>query len=129
MWLPPIESVFPVKSLLSFYHINANQLLVAHDEIDLPPGTTTLKTGGSHGGHNGLRDIINQLGHVMGLKTIAEFVENESILKSLRRLDVDYAQGYVVMKPVPLEQELQRLRPSGAAVPHAIVPSVSGRRS
>jgi len=51
-----------VKSLMSFYRIDADQLLVAHDEIDLPPGTAKLKTGGGHGGHNGLRDIINQLG-------------------------------------------------------------------
>ena len=51
-----------VQSLLSFYRITADQLLVAHDEIDLPPGTAKLKTGGGHGGHNGLRDIINQLG-------------------------------------------------------------------
>jgi EAL domain-containing protein (putative c-di-GMP-specific phosphodiesterase class I) len=65
----------------------------------------------------------------MGLKTIAEFVEDRETLKLLQKMGVDYAQGYVVMKPVPLEQELQRLRPSGAAVPHAIVPSVSGRRS
>jgi len=50
------------NSLLSFYRISAEQLLVAHDEIDLPPGTTKLKTGGGHGGHNGLRDIISQLG-------------------------------------------------------------------
>jgi len=50
-----------VRSLLSFYQIEAEQLLVAHDEIDLPPGTTKLKTGGGHGGHNGLRDIISQL--------------------------------------------------------------------
>ncbi len=51
-----------VKSLLSFYRITAEQLLVAHDEIDLPPGTTKLKLSGGHGGHNGLRDIISQLG-------------------------------------------------------------------
>jgi PTH1 family peptidyl-tRNA hydrolase len=51
-----------VKALMSFYRIDADQLLVAHDEIDLPPGTAKLKTGGGHGGHNGLRDIINQLG-------------------------------------------------------------------
>jgi PTH1 family peptidyl-tRNA hydrolase len=51
-----------VKALASFYRIAADQLLVAHDEIDLPPGTAKLKTGGGHGGHNGLRDIINQLG-------------------------------------------------------------------
>jgi len=56
------RSGLAVQSLMSFYRINADQLLVAHDEIDLPPGTAKLKTGGGHGGHNGLRDIINQLG-------------------------------------------------------------------
>ena len=56
------RSGLAVQSLLSFYRIDAEQLLVAHDEIDLPPGTAKLKTGGGHGGHNGLRDIINQLG-------------------------------------------------------------------
>jgi len=56
------RSGYAVQSLLSFYRISADQLLVAHDEIDLPAGTAKLKTGGGHGGHNGLRDIINQLG-------------------------------------------------------------------
>jgi len=56
------RSGLAVQSLLSFYRFTAEQLLVAHDEIDLPPGTTKLKTGGGHGGHNGLRDIISQLG-------------------------------------------------------------------
>ena len=56
------RSGLAVQSLLSFYRITAEQLLVAHDEIDLPPGTAKLKTGGGHGGHNGLRDIISQLG-------------------------------------------------------------------
>ena len=55
------RSGLAVQSLLSFYRITADQLLVAHDEIDLPPGTIKLKIGGGHGGHNGLRDIINQL--------------------------------------------------------------------
>ena len=56
------RSGLAVHSLLSFYRLTADQLLVAHDEIDLPPGTAKLKTGGGHGGHNGLRDIISQLG-------------------------------------------------------------------
>jgi len=56
------RSGLATNSLLSFYRITAEQLLVAHDEIDLPPGTAKLKTGGGHGGHNGLRDIISQLG-------------------------------------------------------------------
>ena len=56
------RSGLAVQSLMSFYRMTAEQLLVAHDEIDLPPGTAKLKTGGGHGGHNGLRDIISQLG-------------------------------------------------------------------
>jgi len=54
------RSGLAVQSLLSFYRYTPEQLLVAHDEIDLPPGTIKLKTAGGHGGHNGLRDIINQ---------------------------------------------------------------------
>jgi PTH1 family peptidyl-tRNA hydrolase len=37
-------------------------MLVAHDEIDLPPGTVRLKQGGGHGGHNGIRDVIAHCG-------------------------------------------------------------------
>jgi PTH1 family peptidyl-tRNA hydrolase len=48
----------PVSSILSFYKFAPAQMLVAHDEIDLPSGTVRLKDGGGHGGHNGLRDII-----------------------------------------------------------------------
>jgi EAL domain-containing protein (putative c-di-GMP-specific phosphodiesterase class I) len=72
---------------------------------------------------------VAEVGKVMGLKTIAEFVEDRATLKLLQKMGVDYAQGYVVMKPVPLEQELQRLRAGSAADPHALVPSASGRRS
>ncbi|MGB5396621.1 MAG: EAL domain-containing protein [Gammaproteobacteria bacterium] len=46
---------------------------------------------------------INQVGHVMNIKTIAEFVENEQIITSLQRLDVDFAQGYGISRPVPIE--------------------------
>jgi len=48
----------PVSSILGFYKIAPAQMLVAHDEIDLPSGTVRLKDAGGHGGHNGLRDII-----------------------------------------------------------------------
>jgi len=51
-----------VQKLASFYKIPVDQILVAHDELDLEPGTARLKTAGGHGGHNGLRDIIAQLG-------------------------------------------------------------------
>ncbi len=52
----------PIRALLDYYRLKPKELLVAHDEIDLPPGTTRLKDGGGHGGHNGLRDIIRHCG-------------------------------------------------------------------
>ena len=48
----------PVSSVLGFYKLAPAQMLVAHDEIDLPSGTVRLKEAGGHGGHNGLRDLI-----------------------------------------------------------------------
>ena len=51
-----------VAALAKFYKITPEQVLVIHDELDLPPGTVKLKKGGGHGGHNGLKDITAQLG-------------------------------------------------------------------
>ena len=51
-----------VTRLANFYKIAPEEILVVHDELDLPPGTVRLKKGGGHGGHNGLRDIIARLG-------------------------------------------------------------------
>ena len=51
-----------VKAVASFYKIPAEDILVAHDEIDLPTGDIRLKLDGGHGGHNGLRDMIRHLG-------------------------------------------------------------------
>ena len=51
-----------VASLARFFKIEPQDILVAHDELDLPAGETKLKLGGSHAGHNGLRDIHGQLG-------------------------------------------------------------------
>ena len=45
-----------------FYKIDPTKMLIAYDELDLPPGHIRLKRGGGHGGHNGLRDVIAQLG-------------------------------------------------------------------
>ncbi len=52
----------PVRAMLDYYRLKADDLLVAHDEIDLPPGTVKLKLGGGHGGHNGIRDVIKHCG-------------------------------------------------------------------
>ena len=51
-----------VCTFMRFYKLQPEQLLVAHDELDLPAGTIRLKQGGGHGGHNGLKSIINCLG-------------------------------------------------------------------
>ena len=51
-----------VAALARFYKIAPSEILVAHDELDLPPGELKLKQGGGHAGHNGLRDIHAQLG-------------------------------------------------------------------
>lgn len=51
-----------VASLARFFKIAPQEVLVVHDELDLPPGEARLKKGGGHAGHNGLRDIHAQLG-------------------------------------------------------------------
>ena len=57
------KSGLSVGALASFYRITPAEILVVHDELDLPPGTARFKTGGGHGGQNGLRDIISSLGN------------------------------------------------------------------
>ncbi len=56
------ESGSAVGALAQFHKIAADEILVAHDELDLPPGGVKIKQGGGHAGHNGLRDIIAKLG-------------------------------------------------------------------
>ncbi len=51
-----------VAAVANYYKIDVDSILVAHDELDLPPGQLRLKQGGGHAGHNGLRDIIAHLG-------------------------------------------------------------------
>ena len=52
-----------VAALAGFYKISPEQILVAHDELDIPAGSARFKKGGGHGGHNGLRDIVPALGN------------------------------------------------------------------
>ncbi len=80
-----------------FYQVSPEEILVVHDEIDLLPGITKLKTGGGHGGHNGLRDIVRLLGS-----------------KDFHRLRVGVGHpgdkskvvSYVLNRPGPAEYEL-----------------------
>ena len=54
------QSVVP---LVNFYGIDNDEILIAHDELDIDAGSIKLKTGGGHGGHNGLRDIAPHIGN------------------------------------------------------------------
>lgn len=56
------RSGLSVGALARFFKIAADEILIAHDELDLPPGVAKLKKGGSSGGHNGLKDITAALG-------------------------------------------------------------------
>ena len=56
------ESGSAVLALALFHKIMPDEILVVHDELDLPPGGVKIKRGGGHAGHNGLRDIIAKLG-------------------------------------------------------------------
>ena len=58
-------------------------------------------------------EAINQVGHIMKIKTIAEFVENEEIMNALKKLDVDYAQGYHIDKPLPLDEKFPLIQQRG----------------
>ncbi|HIP76656.1 MAG TPA: aminoacyl-tRNA hydrolase [Psychromonas hadalis] len=52
-----------VAAMAKFYRIKPEEILVAHDELDINPGIAKFKLGGGHGGHNGLKDIISKLGN------------------------------------------------------------------
>jgi PTH1 family peptidyl-tRNA hydrolase len=57
------ESGRAVVAALNYWKLTPDELLVVHDDLDLPPGTARLKFDGGHGGQNGIRDIMAQLGH------------------------------------------------------------------
>lgn len=57
------ESGRAVVAALNYWKLVPDELLVVHDDLDLPPGTARLKFDGGHGGQNGVRDIMAQLGH------------------------------------------------------------------
>jgi PTH1 family peptidyl-tRNA hydrolase len=56
------RSGLAIRALLDYQKVPAGEMLVVHDELDLPPGVARIKLGGGHGGHNGLRDTITHVG-------------------------------------------------------------------
>lgn len=89
-----------VAPLMKFYNIKANELLIAHDELDIGAGFIKFKTGGGHGGHNGLKDIIPHTGSEfhrlrigIGRPTHSSQVSNFVLSKPTpdERIDIDKA--------------------------------------
>ena len=97
-----------VAALANFFKIPAQNILVAHDELDFPTGTIKLKKGGGHGGHNGLRDIIAQLGSKDFLRLRIGINHPGSS---------DQVSGYVLSKPRTEERiEIQNSIDSALAI-------------
>ncbi|WP_085164274.1 aminoacyl-tRNA hydrolase [Gilliamella bombi] len=87
-----------VQAMVTFYQIKPEEILVAHDELDLNPGIAKLKFGGSHGGHNGLKDIASKLGNNLNFYRLRIGIGHPG--------DKNKVVGYVLNKPSKPEQEL-----------------------
>lgn len=87
-----------VQAIATFYQIQPAEILVAHDELDLNPGVAKFKFGGSHGGHNGLKDIINKLGNNANFYRLRIGIGHPG--------DKNKVVGFVLNKPSKPEQEL-----------------------
>lgn len=84
-----------VAAVLRFHRIPPEQALVVHDDLDLPPGVARLKRDGGHGGHNGLRDIMQTLGGVRDFARLRIGIGHPG-----PGADV---VGYVLRRPAPEE--------------------------
>lgn len=109
-----------IAALARFYKIPPEAILLAHDELDLPPGDIRLKIGGGHGGHNGLRDTISQLGgnrefmrlrigigHPGHSSQVTGYVLGKAPVSEQQAIDDAIAQALAVM-PLAISGELQK---------------------
>lgn len=88
-----------VQAIAGYYAIEPGEILVVHDEIDLEPGTARLKQDGGHGGHNGLRDIIEQTGRKDFLRLRIGVGHPRLTTCGGRPGNKDDVIGYVLKKP------------------------------
>ena len=146
------ESGRSVAALLHFFRIEPAQMLVVHDELDLPPGTVKLKKGGGTGGHNGLTDIVEALdtkdfwrlrvgiGHPGHKDLVADYVLNKArraeqdaidppfersldLLPWLARGKMTDAMTWLHTKPAPAQDAVTPVETG--AQPRAQAPSVA----
>jgi len=105
-----------VAALCNFYKYQADEILVVHDELDLPAGIAKFKTGGGHGGHNGLRDIIQQLGNQKNFHRLRIGIGHPG--------SAPQVTGYVLGKPP--KQDKERIDASLTAALDALPLVLSG---
>lgn len=107
-----------VRALVDYYRVPVENLLIAYDDLDLPPGTTRLKKGGGHGGHNGMRDIFRHL-------------DNTDFMRL--RIGIghpgfkDAVTGYVLSRPTADQEKLmmQSIGDAVAVMPDLLAGNVS----
>ena len=86
-----------VGALANFFRIQPEEIVVAHDELDLPCGVAKIKQGGGHGGHNGLKDIIAALGNRNNFYRIRIGIDHPG--------SKELVAGYVLGKAPSVDQE------------------------
>lgn len=108
-----------VIALSSFYKIPPQNILVAHDELDLSPGVARLKQGGGHAGHNGLRSIMSSLGngdflrlrlgigHPGSKDQVTDYVLHRPAQEDQALIDISIAEAAAVL-PLLMDGDLQR---------------------
>lgn len=108
-----------VAALARYYKITVEQILVMHDELDLPPGSSRLKYGGGHGGHNGLRDCIAHLGskdffrarigigHPGNAKQVVDYVLKRPSIRDRQSIDSAIQDALAVM-PMVLKGDIEK---------------------
>ncbi|SMN01315.1 Peptidyl-tRNA hydrolase [uncultured Candidatus Thioglobus sp.] len=122
------ESGRSIQSIAKFYQIDANEILVIHDELDLDPGTARIKFSGGHGGHNGLRDTIKAIdsndfyrlrigiGHPGDRSQVSDFVLNapkKSEIEPLQNALTDSLQVIELLVKGEVESAMQTLHTQG----------------
>jgi PTH1 family peptidyl-tRNA hydrolase len=108
-----------VAALARFFKIEPGEILVAHDELDLMPGHVKMKLGGSHAGHNGLKDIQAQLGSAdfwrlrlgighPGVKAeVVNYVLRKPLVEQREAIDKSIEQAVAAL-PLMLEGDMER---------------------
>jgi PTH1 family peptidyl-tRNA hydrolase len=108
-----------VQAIVDYFDYEPGEVLIAHDEIDLPPGTVRLKKGGGHGGHNGLRDIIEitgnndflrlriGVGHPGDKDEVVDYVLNRPSREDKREID-DAIERAIDIMPMVFRGEMNK---------------------